>query len=355
MKRKIFLIGLPLIHVIAMVTAQNYEIRAVNRGEGTIGIEMRVTAGTAPSMSNFVTDITFGIKWQSSYNVDLETVTTSNYNIVMSDARRLKGSYHFQAFSAANTPFRFPLAWGLNTWVEILSVKNTMTGTGTGTFEIAEPGFDNTTDPNFGVDLIDYTPAIGPAANNVLLPVHLTKFNVLAENKTVKLEWATTNEQNSKGFEVERSEEGAGYKKIGWLSSKGGSGANNYEFADKDARTGLRYYYRLKQLDKDGRFNYSEVKTILLNEDNRTAIRIVPNPAYKELKLLFDNPPLKGPFNIKIIDVRGATISTKAYLLESSGSITLDVSNLVSGQYFLVIENGNKLVFSEVFTKISIR
>src|SRR5947209_8532372 len=85
--------------------AQTYEIRAGNKGGGTVGVEMRATSGVQPGVSNYVTDIVFGIRWLSGYNVDLLNTITTGYNIIKSDTRKTKGGYYFQAFSAANTPF----------------------------------------------------------------------------------------------------------------------------------------------------------------------------------------------------------------------------------------------------------
>src|ERR1700754_3632214 len=83
--------------------AQTYEIRAVNKGNGYIGVEMRIRAGTPPTTSDFLTDLVFGLKWRASYNVDLDDAITSDYGITKSGGRVTKGVYHFQAFFADNT------------------------------------------------------------------------------------------------------------------------------------------------------------------------------------------------------------------------------------------------------------
>ncbi len=108
MKKQGLLLALLFFLLSAVVAGQTkYEIRAVNKGGGFIGVEMRIIAGAAPNAANFLTDLVFGIKWQSSYNVDLVSTITTSYSIVKSDVRKQKNGVYYQAFSAANTPFLF--------------------------------------------------------------------------------------------------------------------------------------------------------------------------------------------------------------------------------------------------------
>ncbi|MBE7170351.1 MAG: T9SS type A sorting domain-containing protein [Williamsia sp.] len=331
---------------------QHYELRAVNKGNGIIGVEMRITSGTPPASTNSVTDLVFGIKWLSSYNVDLESAITTSYNIVKSDTRKLKGSYHVQAFSATNTPFSIPANWALNSWVEIMSVRNTVTGTGTGTFEIAEPGFDNTTDPNLGIDLTDYTPVVTASAMNVALPVHLTKFELASGYRSIKLLWAANNEQNSKGFTVERSEEkGAGYKEIAFINSKGANSDNQYEFVDPNVQAGIAYYYRLKQIDLNGQYTYSETRSLVLDTKENSGIKIMPNPVGQTMQVLFDKVDLTGAATIKVFDVKGSLIRSMQYTGGRGGKMDIDVSTLRSGQHILTVEQAGRMVYSASFSK----
>jgi hypothetical protein len=221
MKSKLLFLFFFLCTFCSVAQTQTFEIRAVNKGNGYVGVEMRDTSGTPPTTARFLTDLVFGIKWDKNYNVDLVNTITSSYRIVKSDIRKEKNGFYYQAFAADNTPFNFPAAWTKNEWVEIMSVRNTMTGSGTGTFAITELGFDITTDPNLGIDLVDYTPVVTASAENVLLPVRLLKFTANPVNNMVQLKWATENEQNNKGFAVERSEaEATNFQKIGWVDSQ---------------------------------------------------------------------------------------------------------------------------------------
>lgn len=335
------------------IYAQRYELRAVNKGNGIIGVEMRITAGAPPASANSVTDLVFGIKWLSSYSVDLENTVTTSYNMVKSDSRKLKGIYHYQAFSANNTPFVIPANWVLNGWVEIMSVRNTITGTGTGTFEVAEPGFDNTTEPNFGIDLTDYTPVITASATNVALPVHLVKFELASGYRSIRLLWATANEQNNKGFVIERAEEkGGGYTEVAFINSKSTNGANNqYEFIDRNVQPGAVYHYRLKQVDVNGQYTYSAVRSMAYDANESGGIKIVPNPVDRTMLVSFDKVDLTKPATISIFDAKGALILSKQYTGGGSGRMSIDASNLVSGQHFLVVQQAERIVYSAMFSK----
>lgn len=352
--KKLLLLTWLVFFLAAGAGAQTYEIRAVNKGGGYIGVEMRVTSGEAPTTANFITDIVFGLKWQSSYQVDLVNTIATSYNIIKSDVRKTKDSFYYQAFSAANTPFAFPAAWQSNEWVEIMSVRNTLTGRGKGEFTIVEAGFDPTTDPNFGNNLVDYTPVVVASATGVPLPVTLTTFTAAAANNTIRLQWTTASEQNNKGFAVQRSEKETGeFKNIGWVESKGNSSLpQSYEFADKEAVAKVKYYYRLKQVDQNEEYRYSQVRTAMLDEVINNAIRITPNPAAAELQVFFDNIRESGTVVLKIIDAKGVLVYNNSYYISTGSRLKLNVCSLSNGQYFLQMERKGELIYAKTFQKL---
>jgi hypothetical protein len=354
MKKKTFLLVLCLLILIILAKAQTYEIRAVNKGGGVIGVEMRATSGTPPTTNNFVTDLVFGLKWQSSYNVNLLSTITSNYKIKKSDERKLKNGYYYQAFFADNTPFNFPATWTLNTWVEILSIANDRkSDMDTGTFAITEKGFDVTTDPNIGVDLTDYTPSITGSAVNVPLPLNLLKLDATPVGRTIKVEWITAGEKSTKGFEVQRSDrESDNFKTISWIDSKGNSGSEkSYGFVDEDVTVKVRYYYRLKLLDYDGQFSYSEIRTTILTADDNNAVHITPNPADKVLQVYFDNSIAREIVTLKVVDAKGSVVLSKRQYVDRNTNTNLNVSNLAAGQYFLIIQRDKEAIYEKAFQK----
>lgn len=346
-----FLLILTLLAVIT-VQAQTYEIRAVNKGGGVVSVEMRVTSGAPPTTADYVTDFVFGVRWLAGYNVDLENTLTTGYHIAKSGVRKNQGIYHYQAFYADNTPFLFPADWTLNNWIEILSVRNTMTGVGVGTFEVVEAGFDATTEPNFGVSLTDFTPAVMGSATLVSLPVNLTRFDVTARQRQIDLQWATDHEENAKGFEVERAEQGnpASFKRLGAVASKGIAGGK-YEWTDRNVVSGVKYYYRLKQIDLDERFRYSDIKMAILDEQGNNSVQLWPNPVEKALQVTLDGSIEASQLLIRVTDARGRVVMLKDYRLSAGRKITLNVVSLMQGQYFLSVENGKTVLAVKPFFK----
>lgn len=114
----------------------------------------------------------------------------------------------------------------------------------------------------------------------VSLPVTLQYFNAAKEGATALLKWGTVNEQGNKGFEVERSADGKNFSPIGFVPAQAPGGNSNaalsYKFTDSEPPAGLNYY-RLKQIDKDGKSVLSEVKAISFAAVS--AIEVYPNPA----------------------------------------------------------------------------
>ena len=114
------------------------------------------------------------------------------------------------------------------------------------------------------------------------LPVELAAFRVTAEGPAaVRLAWATASEKNSAGFEVERSGNGTDFARLGTVAAAGSSSsARSYGFLDaKLPGAALLLYYRLKQVDLDGTFAYSPVRSVALTAKTEAGLALFPNPA----------------------------------------------------------------------------
>jgi len=114
---------------------------------------------------------------------------------------------------------------------------------------------------------------------NIPLPLTLLNFNGSYSNNKSILNWTTQSEVNVDRFEVERSADGNNYIKVGSVAAKGINGTNNYQLTeDLTNIAGGLFYYRLKSVDKDGKFTYSKV--VALRRDNKlfNYISVVPNP-----------------------------------------------------------------------------
>lgn len=360
--KKILLLAVATFYSVLLI-AQTFEIRAVNKGNGIVGVEIRLATGTSLTTANNVfTDITFGIKWLSSYQVNLLDNLTTGYRIQKATiGRQEKGSFHYQSFFAEPTPLALPVDFVAGQWKEILAVDNTRHGTvPTGTFQIVEPNFDLSTDPDLGIGVLStnsisyYTPAINGSAIGVILPVKLTRFEAIPVNKTIQVQWATASEYNNKGFEIERSDAvPTSFNKIGWLNGWGNSSStHDYAFIDKNVVEKIKYYYRLKQVDIDGNYQYSDIKSAILNNSINEAIQIKPNPTNKVLQVYFGDRVEKGKVVLKIIDVKGSVLLKRDDYIDTGKMLNIDVSGLANGQYFIVIEKDTTLLYSKAFQKM---
>lgn len=346
----------------AGVFAQSFEIRAVNKGGGIVGVEIRLANGSSlTTADNLFTDITFGIKWAKSYGVDLRANLTTDYRIKKAGERQEKGNFHYQSFYADPTPFAIPVTFDAGQWKEILAVDNTRFGTvPTGTFQIVEPNFDPATDPNLGIGYLStgtisyFSPAINGSATDVILPVKLIRFEVLPVNKTIQVQWTTAGEYNNKGFDIERSEAPtSGFKKIAWLDSKGAGGnPQHYGFEDSNVANKIHYYYRLKQFDRNGNYQYSETRMAMMSASGNNALQMKPNPVQHSLQIILGNGIEKATVQLKVVDARGAVVIRRNINSEPGKTIDVDVSAMPQGQYFLMIENKSRVVASAAFQKL---
>lgn len=112
------------------------------------------------------------------------------------------------------------------------------------------------------------------------LPVTMLYFDVYKRENIALLSWATASEHNSKGFDIERSGDGRTWNQVAYLASQSEDGNSrqvlNYTYIDGKPLAGINYY-RLKQTDYDGRYEYSVVRHVLF--DNATEVTVHPNPA----------------------------------------------------------------------------
>lgn len=171
-----------------------------------------------------------------------------------------------------------------------------------------------------------------------VLPVSLTSFNASFTNNQNSLTWSTATESNSLGFEVESSIDGATFSKIDFVPSKNdgnSSTALTYIYQDKSATSGTTYY-RLKQVDKDGKFEYSEVKFVkspLSPEKNN--FRVYPNPTTDYVEIA--GADAEGVI-IALFNTAGKELPTKLV------NGRLSMNNLNAGLYVLRISKNGQVV-----------
>jgi Secretion system C-terminal sorting domain len=166
------------------------------------------------------------------------------------------------------------------------------------------------------------------------VPVTLTEFNALLVNCEPTLKWTTETEINSDRFEIERSNAGRNdWTKIGTVTAQGNSSRKTeYSLTDKSPAASEKVLYRLKMIDKDGRFTYSTALPVSIN-CNTPKITIFPNPVQNG-RLYVSITGAKGQTEAVLLNLAGQVILKN---IVSDGTNKIDVSNTANGVYILNI------------------
>ncbi|MFL5742916.1 MAG: T9SS type A sorting domain-containing protein [Flavisolibacter sp.] len=175
------------------------------------------------------------------------------------------------------------------------------------------------------------------------LPVSLVDFSGSLQSNDVWLQWTTAWEQNSRNFELERSADGQSFKKIGTVSAAQNSNTNKvYSFHDRDIAQ-ENNYYRLKQVDGGGQFNYSKIILIKNPLKGQQLFSILNNPVDNTIDLQFGTE-LKGNIELSLLDARGMLVFQQLVQVgqDRRFRVHLDNLQLSSGVYVLTIEGAGK-------------
>ena len=182
------------------------------------------------------------------------------------------------------------------------------------------------------------------------LPVKLIDFTGRLEKNSVVLNWKTTFEQNSKGFEIERSFDGTNYAAIGFVTSAGNSNTTRtYVFNDPDVAQPMNYY-RLRQVDIDDHFEYSKVVTIKNANNAAKPFLVMNNPFHSSIDIQFSRTPTAA-VRIRLMDVAGKTIQSWDKNNQGLSRMRLNTNgSLPSGTYLLEVR-ANGQVYIEKLIK----
>lgn len=177
------------------------------------------------------------------------------------------------------------------------------------------------------------------------IPVELVSFNATVDKNVVDLRWITATELNNNGFDVERRSANSTYQKIAFVQGKGtATQVNGYSYSDDVKEAGI-YYYRLKQIDFDGTFEYSNeimVNVIALPGEYALA-QNYPNPFNPSTSIEFVIPQA-GFVNLSVFNLLGEKVAELINEVKESGnhSAVFNASKLSSGTYIYSLSvNGN--------------
>lgn len=152
--------------------------------------------------------------------------------------------------------------------------------------------------------------------------------------------WTTASERNNRGFEIEKSTDGVSFEYIGFV--KGNINSNvkkEYSFTDVDVFISQQTaFYRLKQVDLDGKFEYSDVIKLNTNISSNTSTTIYPNPFTDKITLSISSSKDENA-DITVWDINGRLLLSKTITTNlTNTNVNLDeMANFEGGVYFVKV------------------
>jgi len=165
-----------------------------------------------------------------------------------------------------------------------------------------------------------------------ILPLRLLSFSAQRKNTHAELNWRTDNEVNTLHFVIERSFTGGTYSAIGNISAANTAGVHNYRFVDQSPGKGI-ILYRLKQVDIDGNYRYSETRTVYFSDD--LAIKVYPTITSSVVTVYGIT---KGVL-YTLFDMNGRVLMDGT---AAAGNKEIDISGFARGMYLLKVTNLEK-------------
>lgn len=219
-----------------------------------------------------------------------------------------------------------------------------LTGKSIPAFTVDIDGDTRATYPYMGADEVPGSP----------LPVTMVSFTAAGRGNDVQLTWSTASETNNKGFEVERSLDGANFELAGFVKGAGNSAVvNSYNLTDVNAFSrGNDLYYRLRQVDLNGEAHFSDVVKVSRKDAKPASVfSAYPNPFTTNVSIVFDASKDARNAQVELTDISGRVIS--GFDVQSADhAVSLgNLGHLQTGVYFVkVTMNGTSQVVKLIKT-----
>jgi hypothetical protein len=192
-----------------------------------------------------------------------------------------------------------------------------------------------------GVTLTDNSVFTFITNSTVPLPVTWVSFSLTMQKGMVDLKWKTADEINVDKYLVEHSLNGTAYTGVATISAKGGSQLNEYAYSYKETSAGI-HYYRIKEVDRDGSYKYSSIKSVAIN--NASTLQIQSNQVYQSLSVVV-NSAMSTKAKLQIANTEGKVlIEQDASFSQGKNLVSINVSNLPQGIYFLQTVIGDAVI-----------
>lgn len=188
-------------------------------------------------------------------------------------------------------------------------------------------------------------PAPMPTVSDTPLPVELVSFSAQVDGEVVNLKWRTETEVNNYGFDIERAVNLRANQKewttIGFIEGHGNSNSpKDYSFVDSELPGVNIIYYRLKQIDNDGTYEYShEVEVSFISPDKYSLGQNYPNPFNPSTKIHYKIAQSEF-VNLSVYNLLGKEVEVLVNEIQSPGtySVVFSADNLPGGVYFYKLE-----------------
>ena len=179
------------------------------------------------------------------------------------------------------------------------------------------------------------------------LPVDLISFDAIKKDRQINLSWKTASEINNEGFVIERGHkitEGIEWNRLDFIRGNGTTQASQaYSFIDQRPAEGTNYY-RLKQMDYDGAYEYSSIVAVEYSEKTgSTPVEMFPNPAKTQLTLV------NGEGKATIYNTLGQPVKQ---LIIGATQATIPLTDLLNGQYYLQVVKEDGTIVTKQFAKV---
>jgi hypothetical protein len=293
-----------------------------------------------------VSSLTFAISWDVFYNVNLAEPTSFVPEIPIALDRVVNGNRRYNVYAASSLT---DVTLTNNTPVKIMTASLTGPGSGgAGQFSISNDAFTAANNFDFFIEMagqefgktLDITGASSSIATSVVLALNLVSFKAIEQDNQAFLSWKTTNEVDFSHFDVERSVDAKTWTMVRLVKGKYPNTEGVYEWTDEKAfEQNNRVLYRLKMVNTDGTFTYSNIQTLVRKEKSKESIKLYPNPTYNDVYLTIESP-YNSVKKLEIVDMSGKVYQEMSInVIKGQNQQTLDVRALPIGAYFLIAKD----------------
>ncbi len=368
--KKISILILLIISLAIQTHAQPLVQASIGIGSTPMRVKIYIKSNT--TLKTNISNLEFNIAVADTDNIPKPTVVSAAGNIDWNiSGPKAEGGYNNFYITSGNSPFVYQLTANAEFLVIELEFPNhtilpnevslvTLPNGGSNGFALfvssGTPSSDGSNlyytrpgtvvDNEFSYDLTNPqnlgTTTSTATLVQLSLPIKLSSFNTSNSKNNSVLNWTVQNQDASSGyFDIERSTDGKNFTKIGTVASNG-LPTGNYSYTDENSGLAGTVYYRLKIVDKDGQFVYSEIKTVQLSNLAYGAI-IYPNPLTKNSKLVIN---LASSQTIKVVvnNALGGMVRQFEFSgIKGRNEQSLDLTSLANGSYFISIEAGTSI------------